>query len=155
LIAVVQGDIFAADADAVVNAVNTVGVMGKGLALQFKRAYPDMFVEYQLWCRAGELRVGKMHVWQRSVEFGGPRLIINFPTKRHWRDSSRAEDIQAGLDELVRVVGEWEVRSIAIPALGCGLGGLDWSVVEPLIVAAMIPLAGEVDVSIYRPGELR
>ena len=155
MITVVQGDIFMAGADAVVNAVNTVGVMGKGLALQFKRAYPEMFAEYQLWCRAGALRVGKMHVWQRSVEFGGPRLIINFPTKQHWRDPSRVEDIQAGLDALALVVVEWEVKSIAIPALGCGLGGLDWSVVEPLIMAAMVPLAGEVDVSIYCPGELR
>ena len=155
MITVVQGDIFAAGTDAVVNAVNTVGVMGKGLALQFKHAYPEMFVEYQSWCRAGELRVGKMHVWERSVEFGGPRLIINFPTKRHWRDPSRVEDIQAGLDELAVVVGEWEVRSIAIPALGCGLGGLEWSEVELLIVAAMEPLTDDLDIFVYRPGDMR
>jgi len=146
LIAYVRGDLLASEADALVNPVNTVGVMGKGLAAQFKQAYPDMFAEYRTWCRAGALHVGKIHVWR-----AGPKLILNFPTKHHWRDKSKVEDIRAGLDELVLVMGEWEVRSIAIPALGCGLGGLRWSVVEPLIVAAMAPFADEVDVSIYPP----
>ena len=124
----VPGDLLAADVEALVNAVNTVGVMGKGLALQFKRAYPTAYAEYRRACEAHEVNLGRMHV----VEVG-ERLIINFPTKGHWRAKSRLGDIEAGLDDLVRILNERQVKSVAIPPLGCGLGGLEWEDVRPRI----------------------
>jgi O-acetyl-ADP-ribose deacetylase (regulator of RNase III) len=146
----VTGDLLRQDVDALVNTVNTVGVMGKGIALQFRRAWPEMFTAYASACSRGEVRIGQMHVWETG-SFAGPRLIVNFPTKRHWRSPSTLEDIEAGLVDLVRVIREWGIRSIAIPPLGCGNGGLDWSEVEPLIHRAMAPLAAEVEVLIFAP----
>jgi O-acetyl-ADP-ribose deacetylase (regulator of RNase III) len=127
-----HGNLLTVDVDALVNTVNTVGVMGKGIALQFKRAYPANHKAYQAACARGEVRLGRMFVVGSGV-LGPRRYIINFPTKKHWRSASRLADIQAGLDDLVRVVGELGVTSLAIPALGCGNGGLDWAVVRPLI----------------------
>lgn len=136
----VKGDLLRADAEALVNAVNTVGIMGKGIALQFKQAYPTMFTDYARACAARELTAGGMHVFDLGETAGRPRWIINFPTKRHWRDASRMGDIESGLVDLVRVVRERSIASLAIPPLGCGLGGLDWNEVRPRIEAAFAEL---------------
>jgi O-acetyl-ADP-ribose deacetylase (regulator of RNase III) len=135
-----RGNLLDAEAEALVNTVNTVGVMGKGIALQFKKAYPRMYDAYRRACETGEMRPGKMQVVQTG-QISGPRLIINFPTKRHWRGKSKLSDIEAGLEDLVHVLKEWEVKSVAVPPLGCGNGGLDWNVVRPRIEAAL----GELD----------
>jgi O-acetyl-ADP-ribose deacetylase (regulator of RNase III) len=128
-----QGDLLAAPVDALVNPVNTEGVMGKGLALQFKRAFPEVFSSYARACKAGEVAIGRMHVVQRQAP---PRFIINFPTKRNWRQPSRLEFIDAGLRDLIVRVRELVIVSIAVPPLGCGLGGLDWAEVRPRVEAA-------------------
>jgi len=127
-----KGDILQAEAEALVNTVNCVGVMGRGIALQFKKAYPGNFKEYKTACDRKELKPGQMlvHCTNRLMM---PRYIINFPTKRHWRGASRLEDISSGLKALASEVRELNIRSIAIPPLGCGLGGLEWSVVRPMI----------------------
>ncbi|MBI4814657.1 MAG: macro domain-containing protein [Deltaproteobacteria bacterium] len=126
-----EESLLAADVDALVNPVNTVGVMGKGLALAFKGTFPECFEEYARACRDGDVRIGQMHVVRRLVS---PRFIINFPTKEHWRQPSRLGFIEAGLLDLAARVRELEIASIAIPALGCGLGGLSWADVRPRIV---------------------
>ena len=128
-----EGNLLQADVEALVNTVNTEGVMGKGLALQFKRAFPDAFKSYAQACKNGEVAVGKMHVFPRLVT---PRIIFNFPTKKHWRQPSRLEYIESGLVDLVSKVKELGISSIAIPPLGCGNGGLDWTIVKPLILKA-------------------
>ena len=145
-----EGDLLRADVDALVNTVNTVGIMGKGIALQFKRAYPEMFIAYERAAKAGDLEIGRMHVWETGA-LDGPRFIINFPTKRHWRAPSRLAAIDAGLVDLVRVIRENGIRSIAVPPLGCGHGGLDWTLVAPHIWEALAPVAVEVDVFVYPP----
>jgi O-acetyl-ADP-ribose deacetylase (regulator of RNase III) len=124
------GNLLHDDAQALVNTVNTVGVMGKGLALQFKRAFPENFTTYARACRDGRVRPG--HIL--AVPAGDGRWILNFPTKRHWRQPSRLEDIADGLDDLVRVIEELGLRSIAVPPLGCGNGRLPWTTVRPLIL---------------------
>ena len=131
-VSVVGGDLLRSGADALVNPVNTVGVMGRGLAAQFKRAYPDNYLAYRAACRAGRVRIGEMFVVGLGL-VSIPRWIINFPTKRHWREPSRLADIELGLDDLCRVILELGMSSVAVPALGCGLGGLDWTEVELLI----------------------
>jgi O-acetyl-ADP-ribose deacetylase (regulator of RNase III) len=128
-----KGNLLRADVDALVNTVNTQGVMGKGLALQFKRAFPESFKPYERACKAGEVVPGKMHVVHRLV---APRFIFNFPTKKHWRHPSKLEYIGEGLQDLVEQVRIHGIQSIAIPPLGCGNGGLAWSEVRPLIVEA-------------------
>lgn len=145
-----SGNLLAADAEALVNTVNTVGVMGKGIALQFRRAYPEMFAVYQREAKAGRVQLGHMSVWQTEA-LNGPKYVINFPTKAHWRASSKLADIDAGLVDLVRVVKELGIRSIAVPPLGCGHGGLSWSDVEPRIRSAFEAL-DEVDVLLFAPG---
>ena len=135
--------------EALVNTVNTVGVMGKGIALQFKRAYPAMFKSYEQACRRGEVKLGQMHVWETN-QLDGPKFIINFPTKGHWKAKSRIEDIEVGLGDLAKVLKEKAISSVAIPPLGCGNGGLDWRVVKPLIVHALE--AVDVDVCLFEPG---
>lgn len=116
------GDLFDADVDALVNTVNTVGVMGKGLALQFKRRFPDNFRQYAEACERGEVELGRMFVVP-VVELRTPRYIINFPTKSHWRSRSRLDAIEAGLEDLKRVVNDLGLTSVAVPALGAGNGG--------------------------------
>src|SRR5690625_926474 len=121
-----KGNLLEDSAEAYVNTVNTVGVMGKGIAYQFKQAFPEMFKEYARDCKKGLVKVGKMHV----VNIHGlatPRYVINFPTKRHWRDPSKLEYIRDGLIDLVRVIQKLDIKSIALPPLGCGNGGLNWS----------------------------
>lgn len=130
-----DGNLLTADVDALVNTVNTVGVMGKGIALQFKRAFPDNYLRYRAACERGELRLGHMFVVDTGM-LGPRRHVINFPTKRHWRTPSRLEDIGSGLGDLVRVVRDLGITSVAVPALGCGNGGLDWGVVRPMIEQA-------------------
>lgn len=144
------GDLLRADVEALVNAVNTVGVMGKGLALQFKQTFPGNFRAYKQACDRQEVRPGSMFVFALKEPSGTPRYIINFPTKRHWRSPSRIEDIESGLLDLVRVIQELRITSIAVPALGCGNGGLPWSEVEPLITAALGKLEG-VRVQLFAP----
>ena len=143
------GSLLDDDADALVNPVNTVGVMGRGLALQFKRAYPGNFFAYQIACLRSEVRLGWMFTYTTGLP-ANPRFIINFPTKGHWRDQSRLGDIRTGLDDLRQVVADRGICSIAIPALGCGLGGLEWDDVLPLITGALGDLP-DVQVAVYPP----
>lgn len=144
------GNLLTQDVDALVNTVNTQGVMGKGIALQFKKAWPEMFRSYQAACRRGEVVPGKVQVWETHAATG-PRLIVNFPTKRHWRERSRLTDIVAGLTDLTRVIREFDLRSIAVPPLGCGNGGLDWRDVRPRIEEALEPLADSVTIILFAP----
>lgn len=143
-----KGNLLRADVDALVNAVNTVGVMGKGIALQFKKAFPANFEAYKAASDAGQLAVGTMFVYDlaRSTP---PRWIINFPTKQHWRSKSKMAYIENGLDDLVSLIPNLGVESIAIPPLGCGHGGLDWADVEPLICRKLADL--DVTVHLYAP----
>ena len=131
-------DILEQKTEAIVNTVNCVGVMGKGIALQFKKTFPDNFREYKKMCDAEQLKAGVMFSTRTNRLF--PQYIINFPTKRHWRNKSQLADIQLGLVSLVKEIERLEIKSIAIPPLGCGNGGLDWSIVKPLIVDALTPL---------------
>jgi O-acetyl-ADP-ribose deacetylase (regulator of RNase III) len=144
-----RGNLLRADAEALVNAVNTEGVMGKGIALQFKRAFPDNFEAYATAARKGDIQPGKMFV-HATARPTNPRFIINFPTKRQWRSRSRMEDIEAGLTSLVAEIQRLGVRSVAIPALGCGLGGLRWGDVRPRIEAALAELP-DVKVLVFAP----
>lgn len=144
-----QGDLLKADTEALVNTVNTVGVMGKGIALQFKQAFPENFRAYKKACDAKQVQPGQMFTFATGNLFN-PRYIINFPTKRHWRDKSRLEDIKTGLRALVVEVQQLGIQSIAIPPLGCGNGGLDWSDVKPMITAAFASLP-DVRVFIFEP----
>jgi|SRR5208337_921797 len=151
MIHLAHGDILKHEADALVNTVNCMGVMGRGIALQFRRAFEDNYEAYREAAKAKAIRPGQMFVFERST-LDQPRWIINFPTKRHWRGTSRIEDIEAGLIDLVRVIREKGIRSIAIPPLGCGLGGLDWAVVRPRIEEALASVP-DVDAHLFEPGK--
>lgn len=144
-----QGNLLEADAEAVVNTVNTVGVMGRGIALMFKDRYPENFKAYELACKAKTVETGRMFV-TATGELCGPRWVINFPTKRHWRHPSKREWIEQGLEDLVRIVREKGIRSVALPPLGCGNGGLDWSEIRSLIekTASCLP---EVEIIAFEP----
>lgn len=135
--------------DALVNAVNTVGIMGKGIALLFKELFPENFKAYAAACKAGEVRVGEMFV-TAAVGADGPSWIINFPTKEHWVHPTKLEWVRDGLVALKQVIREKGIKSIAIPALVCGNGGLDRRVVRPLIESALADLE-EVEVVVYEP----
>lgn len=132
-----NGNLLEAQVEALVNTVNTEGVMGKGLALQFKKAFPENTKAYEKACRAGEVQIGKMFVFDRGLL--QPRWIVNFPTKKHWRPPSQLSYIDEGLVDLVKVVRTLGIRSIAVPPLGCGNGGLDWEDVRPRIEQAFAP----------------
>ena len=134
-----SGNLLEADADALVNTVNCVGFMGKGIALQFKQAFPENFRIYERACRAETVVPGKMLVVPTG-SIVGPKYIVNFPTKRHWKGNSRIEDIESGLIALIEEVKRLGIRSIAVPPLGCGLGGLKWNEVGPRIEAAFAQL---------------
>lgn len=149
MIELTRGDILNADVEALVNTVNCVGIMGRGIALQFRKAFPENFQAYKALCDQGELRPGSMMVHELG-RLTNPRLVINFPTKRHWKGKSRMEDIEAGLEALVREVRARGIRSIAIPPLGCGLGGLDWRNVQPKIEKAFEDLP-DVRVLLFEP----
>lgn len=143
------GDILSEDADALVNTVNCVGVMGRGVALQFKNAFPDNFKAYAEACKRREVQPGRMFVFETG-RLTNPRCIINFPTKRHWRGRSRMEDIDAGLQALQAVIRDRAIRSVALPPLGSGLGGLDWREVRPRIEAALRVFA-DVRIVVFEP----
>jgi O-acetyl-ADP-ribose deacetylase (regulator of RNase III) len=149
LIEFVTGDILAADAEALVNTVNCVGIMGRGIALQFKNAFPENFKAYEKACKMEEVQPGRMFVHE-THRLHGPKLIINFPTKRHWKGKSRIADIESGLQALAHEITVRNIRSVAVPPLGSGLGGLDWADVRPLIEAALgrIP---NVRIMVYEP----
>src|SRR5258708_39564902 len=135
-----KGNLLEAPVEARVNTVNTEGIMGKGIALQFRQAFPEMFRAYEKACRVGEIRLGEVHVFDLGGLAGGPRWIINFPTKGHWKARSRLADIETGLADLVSMVRKLGIRSIAVPPLGCGNGGLDWAEVRPRIEQAFAAL---------------
>lgn len=145
-----SGDLLKEAADALVNTVNCVGFMGRGIAAQFKQAWPDNFKVYAAACRREEVQPGRMFVFETGRMLP-PRFIINFPTKRHWRDKSRMEDIEAGLAALVTEIRDRGIRSIAIPPLGTGLGWLDWDGVRPRIERAMQELDDDVQVVVFEP----
>lgn len=132
MIEVKKGNILKQEAEALVNTVNCVGVMGRGVALQFKEAFPENYKQYKEACKNEAVKPGRMFVFDASMLIG-PKIIINFPTKRHWREKSRIEDIESGLKDLIKILKDSHIHSVAIPPLGCGLGGLDWKIVRPLI----------------------
>lgn len=144
-----SGDILTANANAIVNTVNCVGVMGKGIALQFKMKYPNNYKIYKETCDQGRMIVGKVLVFEQDNSIS-PRYIINFPTKRHWKGKSTIQDISKGLDSLITEIKRLKIKSIAIPALGSGLGGLNWLQVKSIIIDAFSQLP-EVDVLLYEP----
>ena len=144
-----QGNLLEARVDALVNTVNTVGVMGKGIALMFKERFPENYQAYAAACKAETVRVGEMFV-SAGVELAGPRWIINFPTKKHWLHPTKLEWVRDGLAALKAVIREKQIRSIALPPLGCGNGGLEWAVVRPLIESSLAELA-DVDIVVYEP----
>jgi O-acetyl-ADP-ribose deacetylase (regulator of RNase III)/uncharacterized protein YwgA len=146
--AVRKGNLFDSGAQTLVNTVNTVGVMGKGIALEFKRRFPDMFADYQRRCAAGQVRLGEPYLWQGRLE----PWIVNFPTKGHWRSVSRLADIERGLAFLAEHASEWGIRSLAVPPLGAGSGGLEWSMVGPTIYRHLQGLT--IPVFLYAPFEL-
>lgn len=137
------------DVDAIVNTVNCVGVMGKGIALQFKNKWPANFELYRRACKAGEVRPGRMLVFDAGA-YAQPHYVFNFPTKEHWRGKSRIEFIRDGLEDLIRHVKRLGIRSIAVPPLGCGNGGLQWFDVRPLIEEAFAQVP-DVDVRLFEP----
>jgi len=149
MITYATGNLLRAEVEALVNTVNTVGVMGKGVALQFKQAFPENFRAYSGACKRGEVQTGRMFVTLTGKLT--PRWIINFPTKQHWKGNSKLDDIRLGLGDLVRVVKDEKIQSIAIPPLGCGLGGLRWEDVRPLIEEAFAALP-DVEVQLFGPG---
>ena len=144
-----RGNLLKADVEALVNTVNSVGAMGKGIAFQFKKAFPDNFVAYQKACSRKEVRPGKMFVFETGA-IVNPKYIINFPTKGHWRNDSQIEYIESGLKALVNEITLNKIRSVAIPPLGCGLGGLKWEDVRPRIVNAFEHLP-DIQVLIFEP----
>ena len=146
------GDLLRAPAEALVNTVNTVGVMGKGIALQFKEQFPFNLKEYLKACKDGTLVPGKLLVVREHTLNGGEQLIINFPTKVDWKQKSSYQYIEDGLQELVKVIAEHNIKSIAVPPLGCGNGGLKWEKVKPLLVQYLGELDG-VDVQVYEPND--
>ena len=143
------GDILRADVEALVNTVNCVGIMGRGIALQFKNDFPENFKAYEVGCAREEVQPGKMFVFETRT-LTNPKFIINFPTKRHWRGKSRMEDIDSGLKALVEEIRTRSIRSIAIPPLGSGLGGLNWAEVRPRIVEALRGL-NDLQVIVFEP----
>lgn len=145
------GDILAEDAEVLVNTVNCVGIMGRGIALQFKKMFPENFKAYAEACKRKEVRPGRMFVFETG-EAIAPRYIINFPTKRHWRGKSRMADIDAGLKDLAKEIRSRNIRSIALPPLGSGLGGLDWQEVSTRI-DAMLQEFDNVKAVVFEPSE--
>lgn len=144
-----KGNLLEADAEALVNTVNTIGVMGKGIALMFKERFPKNTQEYAKACKANEVKTGKMFV-TKTDELMGPKWLVNFPTKKHWRHPSKLEWIVEGLQDLKTFIVINDVKSIAIPPLGSGNGGLDWDVVRDQIIKTLEDLNG-VDVLVYEP----
>jgi O-acetyl-ADP-ribose deacetylase (regulator of RNase III) len=138
-------DMFNSSAQTLVNTVNCVGVMGKGVALEFRKRFPDMYADYVKACEAGEVRLGRPYVYRRTVA----PWILNFPTKNDWRSASKLSDIIAGLEYLEKHYREWGITSLAVPPLGCGQGQLDWQVVGPMLYRHLNRL--DISVELYAP----
>lgn len=145
MVTFVKGDIFKSPAQVLTNTVNCVGVMGKGVALEFKNRYPKMFGDYKSKCDQGAVKPGQPYLWEDDSA-----QVLNFPTKRHWRDNSLLQDIEDGLKYLASSYEQMGIQSVAMPALGCGLGGLKWSDVQALIVKYLGSLP-DLDVYVYEP----
>ena len=139
------GDLFASEAQTLTNTVNTVGVMGKGIALEFRKRFPQMYEDYVRRCERNEVRLGRPYLYKPLV----PPWILNFPTKEHWRSVSRLDAITDGLDFLVKHYREWGTESLAVPPLGCGEGGLEWRVVGPTLYRGLARL--DIPVELYAP----
>lgn len=148
VVKILKGDILKSDAQTLVNTVNTVGIMGKGIALDFKKRFPDMFDDYVNRCAAGDVKLGEPYLFRRLI----PPWIINFPTKEHWRSVSRIEAVVDGLVYLRDHIQQWEIESIAVPPLGCGNGQLEWKVVGPEIYRHLNDLP--IPVELYAPYEV-
>lgn len=149
MIKYVTGNILDSKAQAIINTVNTVGVMGKGIALQFKKAYPNNYKSYSLACKNDEVKVGKMFVTTDSNISSGEKIVINFPTKQHWRNPSDYGYIEDGLDDLLEVIRQNQIKSIAIPPLGAGNGGLKWERVKKIIEDKLNGL--DIEILVYEP----
>jgi len=145
-----KGNIFNEKVEALVNTVNCVGVMGKGIALQFKKKFPQNYLAYKKACQEKQVKIGKMFVYKLQL-FGNPKYIINFPTKRHWKEKSKLEYIGVGLKDLVTTINKFKIKSIAIPPLGCGLGGLDWKLVKGLLEEELKPVKDKLEIIIFTP----
>jgi O-acetyl-ADP-ribose deacetylase (regulator of RNase III) len=150
MIEYVRGNLLEAPVEALVNTVNTVGVMGKGIALQFKRAFPNNFKAYARACKDGEVQIGKVFAYPTGMIH--PKWILNVPTKQHWRQPSRLDAVRRGVEALAATIEREGIKSVAVPPLGCGAGGLSWDVVRPLLEEALGSLTG-VTVMVYPPGE--
>ncbi len=146
-----KGNLMNSEAEALVNTVNTVGVMGKGIALQFKEEFPHNFTIYANACRSGEFVPGTLLITKEKNSAGEEKTIINFPTKKHWKNHSKYEYIKDGLAELTKVINEYKIASIAIPPLGCGNGGLKWDVVKKMMEDTLGNI--DIDICIYEPDE--
>jgi O-acetyl-ADP-ribose deacetylase (regulator of RNase III) len=144
-----KGNLLESSAEALVNTVNTVGVMGKGIALQFRQTFPFNYKRYKEACKKGELVTGKLLVVKDSNLLTGDKTIINFPTKQDWRNPAKNEYIASGLIELLTYLKQSKLKSIALPALGCGNGGLDWKVIKPMLTGMLSELTMEIIV--YEP----
>jgi O-acetyl-ADP-ribose deacetylase (regulator of RNase III)/uncharacterized protein YwgA len=147
MISLVKGNMFDSHVQTLVNTVNCVGIMGKGLALQFKKLFPDMYSDYQRRCTNKELKPGEPYIYKGLI----PPYVINFPTKDHWRSVSRLQDIVNGMEYLLQHYKEWGVTSIAMPALGCGNGQLEWRTVGPLLYYYLQQM--DIDVELYAPDQ--
>lgn len=145
MITYITGDIFKSKAQVITNTVNCVGAMGKGLALEFKKRYPEMFEDYKKRCESREVLPGRPYLWENEKV-----QILNFPTKRHWKESSRLSDIEDALKYLAENYAQMGITTLALPPLGCGLGGLEWSEVKPLIENYLGPIA-DLEVFVYEP----
>ena len=148
MVNVLVGDLFASKAQTLVNTVNCVGVMGKGVALEFRKRFPEMYKDYVARCARREVHLGEPYLFRTLV----PPWILNFPTKDHWRSVSRLSDIVVGLEYLLRHYREWGITSLAVPPLGCGQGQLDWRVVGPTLYAYLDRL--DIPVELYAPHEV-
>ena len=145
-----KGNIIQANAEAIVNTVNTVGIMGKGIALAFKKTFPKNYKIYKQVCKEKKFNIGELLITTTGQLT--PRLIVNFPTKKHWRTGSKIEFIEAGMKELVKAIHREKIKSIAIPPLGCGNGGLNWNEVKALISKELEPIKSKIEITIYEPG---
>lgn len=140
------GSLFDEAVEAIVNPVNTVGVMGKGLALQFKKRFPDNYNLYRASCKNDEVHTGQMFITHTG---SSPRMIVNFPTKEHWRGKSKMSYIVDGLDDLAKVIVDENIASIALPPIGCGYGGLQWAEVKPLIEEKLAEVGDNVAIVVF------
>lgn len=148
MIKYIKGDIFKSHALALVNPVNINGIMGKGLALQFKLEYPENYKAYVNACKTNQINIGKLFVF-KEINHKGEKIIINFPTKKNWYEPSKYEYIEKGLNDLLNIIEKYNIESIAIPALGCGLGGLDWEIVKNMIEEKLSYV--DTEIYIYEP----